>query len=93
MDRLHFLLVCLQSSEHYPYLDVLEGLVSKGRPIPVHLEPLAQVESQVTAAKAWRERTARTFLKKNSSYTLYEVRLFGIFGNEFCPVMNSTKLE
>lgn len=32
-----------------------------------------QVESQVTAAKSWRERTARTFLKKNSTYTLLEV--------------------
>jgi len=31
------------------------------------------MESQVTAAKSWRERTARTFLKKNSTYTLLEV--------------------
>lgn len=34
---------------------------------------LLQVESQVTAAKSWRERTARTFLKKNSTYTLLEI--------------------
>ena len=27
----------------------------------------------MTAAKSWRERTARTFLKKNSTYTLLEV--------------------
>ena len=63
----------LQTSESYPYLDVLEGLVNKGRPIPVRLEQLPQVESQVAAAKSWRERTARTFLKKNSTYTLLEV--------------------
>ena len=63
----------LQTSESYPYLDVLEGLVNKGRPIPVRLEQLPQVESQVSAAKSWRERTARTFLKKNSTYTLLEV--------------------
>lgn len=44
-----------------------------GRSIPVRLEQLAQVESQVAAARAWRDRAGRTFLKKNSSYTLLEV--------------------
>lgn len=63
----------IQSSDSYPYLDVLENLVNKGRPIPVRLDQLPQVESQVAAAKSWRERTARTFLKKNSTYTLLEV--------------------
>ncbi|XP_052059486.1 lysine-specific demethylase 5A-like isoform X1 [Mytilus californianus] len=63
----------VQNSESYPYLDVLETLVNKGRPIPVRLDQLPQVESQVAAAKSWRERTARTFLKKNSTYTLLEV--------------------
>lgn len=63
----------VQNSESYPYLDVLESLVNKGRPIPVRLDQLPQVESQVAAAKSWRERTARTFLKKNSTYTLLEV--------------------
>ncbi|XP_076448659.1 lysine-specific demethylase 5A-like [Babylonia areolata] len=63
----------IQTAESYPYLDVLEGLVNKGRPIPVRLDQLPQLESQVAAAKSWRERTARTFLKKNSSYTLLEV--------------------
>ncbi|XP_052282476.1 lysine-specific demethylase 5A-like isoform X2 [Dreissena polymorpha] len=63
----------IQSSDSYPYLDVVESLVNKGRPIPVRLDQLPQVESQVAAAKSWRERTARTFLKKNSTYTLLEV--------------------
>ncbi|XP_076469736.1 lysine-specific demethylase 5A-like isoform X2 [Babylonia areolata] len=63
----------VQTSESYPYLDVLEGLANKGRAIPVRLDPLPQLESQVAAAKSWRERTARTFLKKNSSHTLLEV--------------------
>ncbi len=66
----------MQNGEHYPYLDVLEALVNKGRPIPVRLDQLPQVESQVAAAKSWRERTARTFLKKNSTFTLVEVGLF-----------------
>jgi hypothetical protein len=34
------------------------------------------VESQVAAAKSWRERTARTFLKKNCTYSLLEVSRF-----------------
>lgn len=46
----------------------------RGRPIPVRLEQLPQMESQVAAARAWRDRAARTFLKKNSSSTLLEVR-------------------
>ena len=69
------ILFSFQNSESYPYLDVLETLVNKGRPIPVRLDQLPQVESQVAAAKSWRERTARTFLKKNSTYTLLEVRI------------------
>ena len=45
----------------------------RGRPIPVRLEQLPQMESQVAAARAWRDRAARTFLKKNTSATLLEV--------------------
>ena len=63
----------IQASDSYPYLDMVESLVNKGRPIPVRLDQLPQVESQVAAAKSWRERTARTFLKKNSTYSLLEV--------------------
>ncbi|XP_069142214.1 lysine-specific demethylase 5A-like isoform X2 [Argopecten irradians] len=63
----------VQNSDSYPYLDILESLVNKGRPIPVRLDQLPQVESQVAAAKSWRERTARTFLKKNCTYSLLEV--------------------
>ena len=64
-----------QNDDYYPYLDVLEALVMRGRPIPVRLEQLPQMESQVAAARAWRDRAARTFLKKNSSATLLEVSL------------------
>ena len=45
----------------------------RGRSIPIRLDPFVQVESQVGSARAWRERTARTFLKKNSTYTLLQV--------------------
>lgn len=33
----------LQSADHYPYLELLEELVNKGKPIPVRLELLTQV--------------------------------------------------
>ena len=63
-----------QNDDYYPYLDVLESLVMRGRPIPVRLEQLPQMESQVAAARAWRDRAARTFIKKNSTASLLEVR-------------------
>uniref|UniRef100_A0A667ZN87 [histone H3]-trimethyl-L-lysine(4) demethylase n=1 Tax=Myripristis murdjan TaxID=586833 RepID=A0A667ZN87_9TELE len=63
----------IQNGSSYAYLEQLESLLARGRSIPVRLDPLAQVESQVASARAWRERTARTFLKKNSTYTLLQV--------------------
>lgn len=62
-----------QNGSNYAYLEQLENLSAKGRLIPVRLDALPQVDSQVAAARAWRERTGRTFLKKNSSYTLLQV--------------------
>ncbi|XP_066580390.1 lysine-specific demethylase 5A isoform X1 [Amia ocellicauda] len=74
-----------QNGSNYAYLEQLESLLARGRSISVRLDPLPQVESQVAAARAWRERTARTFLKKNSTYTLLQVlspRLdIGVYGN------------
>uniref|UniRef100_A0AAY5EBW5 [histone H3]-trimethyl-L-lysine(4) demethylase n=1 Tax=Electrophorus electricus TaxID=8005 RepID=A0AAY5EBW5_ELEEL len=63
----------IQNGSNYAYLDQLEALLARGRSIPVRLDALPQVESQVASARAWRERTARTFLKKNSTYTLLQV--------------------
>ena len=81
----------MQKPENYPYLDTLEALVARGRPLPVRLDPLQHLETQVgvliqlylsekiiailkvASARAWRERTARVFLKKNSHYNLLEV--------------------
>uniref|UniRef100_A0A8C7IL34 [histone H3]-trimethyl-L-lysine(4) demethylase n=1 Tax=Oncorhynchus kisutch TaxID=8019 RepID=A0A8C7IL34_ONCKI len=75
----------IQSGSNYAYLEQLESLLARGRSIPVRLDPLPQVESQVASARAWRERTARTFLKKNSTYTLLQVLSprvdIGIYGN------------
>ncbi|KAG7252973.1 hypothetical protein CRUP_013487, partial [Coryphaenoides rupestris] len=69
----------------YAYLEQLESLLARGRSIPVRLEPFGQVEAQVGSARAWRERTARTFLKKNSTYNLLQVLSprgdIGVYGN------------
>ena len=63
----------LQKQENYPYLDTLEALVARGRPFPIRLDPLNQLEAKVASVKAWRDRTAWVFLKKTSHYNLLEV--------------------
>uniref|UniRef100_A0A8C3KSL0 [histone H3]-trimethyl-L-lysine(4) demethylase n=1 Tax=Calidris pygmaea TaxID=425635 RepID=A0A8C3KSL0_9CHAR len=63
----------IQNGDHYPCLDDLEGLVAVGRDLPVRLEELRQLELQVGTAHSWRDKASRTFLKKNSCYTLLEV--------------------
>lgn len=62
-----------QNGDHYPCLDDLEGLVAVGRDLPVRLEELRHLEVQVATAHSWREKASKTFLKKNSCYTLLEV--------------------
>ncbi|XP_030197527.1 lysine-specific demethylase 5A [Gadus morhua] len=75
----------IQNGSSYAYLEQLESLLVRGRSIPIRLDPFVQVESQVGSARAWRERTARTFLKKNSTYTLLQVLSprgdIGVYGN------------
>ncbi|XP_071069616.1 lysine-specific demethylase 5D-like isoform X3 [Dasypus novemcinctus] len=63
----------IQNGDHYPCLDDLEGLVAVGRDLPVRLEELRQLELQVLTAHSWREKASKTFLKRNSCYTLLEV--------------------
>nr|CAH90102.1 hypothetical protein [Pongo abelii] len=63
----------IQNGDHYPCLDDLEGLVAVGRDLPVGLEELRELELQVVTAHSWREKASKTFLKKNSCYTLLEV--------------------
>jgi len=63
----------LQQLKYSPYLEVLEGLMNKAKPIAIKLDPLDDLENQIAAAHAWRERTSMTFLRKNSYYTLIEV--------------------
>ena len=63
----------LQKLEYSPYLEALESLMAKAKPIAVRLDSLDELENQIAAAHAWRERTAKTFLRKNSYYSLIEV--------------------
>uniref|UniRef100_A0A0P5I956 [histone H3]-trimethyl-L-lysine(4) demethylase n=1 Tax=Daphnia magna TaxID=35525 RepID=A0A0P5I956_9CRUS len=63
----------LQKLEYSPYLEALESLMSKAKTIAVKLDSLDELENQIAAAHAWRERTAKTFLRKNSYYSLIEV--------------------
>lgn len=58
--------------DNFPYYDTLDELVRKGRTIPLHLAALPVLESTLAQAKTWKDRTARTFLRKNSHYTLME---------------------
>lgn len=54
-------------------LDTLSDLVLKARAISVQLEPLERLEGLVSEVQAWKESAAKTFLLKNSSFTLLEV--------------------
>lgn len=56
-----------------PVLEVVETLLHKARPIPLQLPELVVLEEVVAIAQNWRDRTARTFIKKNSHFSLMEV--------------------
>lgn len=63
----------IQDSDTPPHFDKLKSMLASGRPIPVKLELLAQLESRFAAAKGWVDRAARTFMKKTSNNSLLEV--------------------
>ena len=69
----------IQDSDTTAHFDQLKSMLASGRPIPVKLELLAQLESRFAAAKGWVDRAARTFLKKTSNNSLLEVRRYMIF--------------
>ena len=62
----------VQGKDNIAYYDTLDELVRKGRNIPLHLDALPVLESVLSQARLWKERTGRTFLRKNSHYTLME---------------------
>uniref|UniRef100_A0A4W5NRL7 [histone H3]-trimethyl-L-lysine(4) demethylase n=1 Tax=Hucho hucho TaxID=62062 RepID=A0A4W5NRL7_9TELE len=60
----------LQLGGRIPVLDTLTDLVSRAKAIPVWLDPLARLDSLVSDVQAWKESAAKTFLMKNSAYSL-----------------------
>lgn len=62
----------IREREFWPYYDTVDDLLRKGRNISLQLNDLPTLESTFSQAKAWKEKTARTFLRKNSHYTLME---------------------
>lgn len=60
-----------------PVLDSLSELVLRAEGIPVRLDPLSRLEALVGDVQAWKESAAKTFLLKNSPFSLLEVRHAG----------------
>ena len=53
----------LKHPDNYPYLDSLESLVARGRPLPVRLEPLPFLEVQVSDMTPEQMGRVRTLLR------------------------------
>jgi len=64
----------VQANDYYPYVEVLESLCSQANALPVKMEQLSSLELNLDMAKAWKERTNKTFMKKNTSYNLLQVK-------------------
>lgn len=62
----------MQAKDNFPYYDTLDELVRKGKTVSLHLVMLPTFENTIQQAKFWKEKTAKTFLRKNSPYTLME---------------------
>uniref|UniRef100_A0A3B4WMY6 [histone H3]-trimethyl-L-lysine(4) demethylase n=1 Tax=Seriola lalandi dorsalis TaxID=1841481 RepID=A0A3B4WMY6_SERLL len=63
----------LQLGGRIPVLDSLSELVLRAEGIPVRLEPLSRLEALISDVQAWKESAAKTFLLKNSPFSLLEV--------------------
>lgn len=62
----------MNSAEYYPYYNAMEELIKNGRAIPLQLEEVGRLETYLQAASAWKEKTCRTFLRKNCSTSLMD---------------------
>ncbi|XP_037346584.2 lysine (K)-specific demethylase 5Ba [Pungitius pungitius] len=63
----------LQLGGRIPVLDSLSELLLRAEAIPVMLEPLSRLEALVSDVQTWKESAAKTFLLKNSPFSLLEV--------------------
>ena len=62
-----------QNKSEGPMIDVVDELVAEANQIECQLEHLPNLNSTISAAKAWRDRLNRTFCKKNSLFSLLNV--------------------
>lgn len=75
-------MICLfQASGCVPMVDSLSDMVLRGQAIQVHLEPLDKLESLMVEVQEWKESAATTFLQKDSTLTLLEVKILHIVLN------------
>lgn len=65
--------LCLQLGGRIPVLDSLSELVLRAEGIPVKLDQLSRLEVLVNDVQVWKESAAKTFLLKNSPFSLLEV--------------------
>ncbi|KAG7218163.1 hypothetical protein INR49_007445 [Caranx melampygus] len=63
----------LQLGGRIPVLDSLSELVLRAEGIPVRLESLSRLEALISDVQTWKESAAKTFLLKNSPFSLLEV--------------------
>uniref|UniRef100_A0A3B3DZJ7 [histone H3]-trimethyl-L-lysine(4) demethylase n=1 Tax=Oryzias melastigma TaxID=30732 RepID=A0A3B3DZJ7_ORYME len=63
----------LQLGGRIPVLESLSELVLIAEGIPVRLEPLSRLEALISDVQNWKESAAKTFLLKNTPFTLLEV--------------------
>lgn len=63
----------LQLGGRIPVLDSLSELVLRAENMPVKLEPLIRLEALISDVQTWKESAAKTFLLKNSHFSLLEV--------------------
>lgn len=70
---LNLVCACLQLGGRIPVLDSLSELVLRAEGIPVRLDPLSRLEALISDVQAWKESAAKTFLLKNSPFSLLEV--------------------
>lgn len=62
----------MNSAECYPYFNDMEALIKKGHSLSLHLVEVTKLESYLETANSWKEKTSRSFLRKNSTNLLME---------------------
>lgn len=64
-------------------LDSLSELVLRAEGIPVKLDPLSRLEALVSDVQSWKETATKTFLLKNSPFSLLEVNAYANVADQY----------